>query len=514
MPSRFARGRSALAVVFILTGAACGSGGSGQQASPARPAAQSEPVSPAGAPAGTPASPAAAPASDALPAAASSSALPTPAPAGPTLAAAPKAATAAAAAAKADGGPKPVAAASPAPGGGAASAPAPGGVAGGNGGGGAAPAPGAPAAGPADTAPIVIGSVGTLSGPAGSTIRQTSEGVKVWAAWANSHGGAAGHPVKLIIQDDGGDPSRYRSELQTLVEKDNVVALVGNADALTGAAGVDYVTAKSVPYIGGDGGGDWFYQGPTYFPQGAVGEALMESEIYDAGEYARLQGKKKFGIVTCQEADICRRSHRIFTAKAADAGLDLVYQAQTSLTQPDFTAECLAAQRAGAELVELMLDANSIRRFSQSCARQSYHPFLGWPAGIAQEDEKDEPALEGARTTLFTFSWIDRSNPAALEFADAIARFGKDLKPITAGHTGGWTAGKLLEKAILAVPGKVTRESVLAGLWTLKNETLGGLTSPLTFTKGQNAPRSKCWTTVAIKGGKWIALRDGKFVCH
>ena len=455
----------------------------------------------------------AAPTSEATPAAAGQSPVPAPASGAATTPAAPKAAAAAATAAKSDGGPKP-AAASPSPGGGAAPAPGAAGVQGGGGCSGATPVPAAPAAGPADTSPIVIGSVGTLSGPAGSTIRQTAEGVKLWAAWANAHGGAAGHQVKLLIQDDGGDPARYRSALQTLVEKENAVALVGNADALTGASGLDYINQKAVPYIGGDGGGDWFYQGPTYFPQGAVGEALMESEIYDAGGYAKSLGKKKFGIVTCQEVDICRRSHRIFTAKAADAGLDLVYQAQTSLTQPDFTAECLAAQRAGAELVELMLDANSIRRFGQSCARQSYHPFLGWPAGIAQEDEQDEPALEGARTTLFTFSWIDRSNPATQEFADAIGRFGKDLKPITAGHTGGWTAGKLLEKALLAVPGKVTRESVLAGLWTLRNENLGGLTSPLTFTKGQNAPRSRCWTTIAIKGGRWTALRNGTFVCH
>ena len=85
---------------------------------------------------------------------------------------------------------------------------------------------------------------------------------------------------------------------------------------------------------------------------------------------------------------------------------------------------------------------------------------------------------------------------------------------MTGAAPGAWTAGKLLEKALLAVPGKVTRESVLAGLWTLRNENLGGLTSPLTFTKGQNAPRSRCWTTIAIKGGRWTALRNGTFVCH
>jgi hypothetical protein len=54
---------------------------------------------------------------------------------------------------------------------------------------------------------------------------------------------------------------------------------------------------------------------------------------------------------------------------------------------------------------------------------------------------------------------------------------------------------------------------VLAGLYTFKNETLGGLTGPLTFAAGQTAPRVLCTSQVVIKDHKWHLIDNGKFHC-
>jgi ABC-type branched-subunit amino acid transport system substrate-binding protein len=361
----------------------------------------------------------------------------------------------------------------------------------------------------------VIGSIGTLSGPAGDVIKRTYEGVQVWVAAVNAKGGIQGHPVKQIVADDGGDPARHKAELRRLVEQENVLALVGNPDALTGYAGVDYIKEKQVPYIGGDGGGDWFYATPFHFPQGAVGVTLAEAEIRDVGLFGKAHNKKKLGTLTCTEADICRVFDKVWNEKAAAYGLEPVYRGRTSLVQPDFTAECLAAQRQGVELLEVALDTNSIGRLAASCARQGFRPSFGFPAGLAKETQQEDPNLDGARSTLPTFSWLQNDSPAAMEFQDAMKRYGKNLLPVTAGHTGGWTAGKLFEKGVLAggAAGKVTRATVLAGLYSLKNETLGGLTSPLTFAAGQSAVRARCSSQIEINGGKWRLIDGGKFNC-
>jgi branched-chain amino acid transport system substrate-binding protein len=363
--------------------------------------------------------------------------------------------------------------------------------------------------------PIIIGSIGTLSGPAGDTIRRTYEGVQVWTAAMKAKGGLDGHPVKQIVLDDAGDPARYKAGLRQLVETEKVVAFVGNPDALTGYSGVDYIKQKGVPYIGGDGGGDWFYSTPFHFPQGPVGATLAEAEVRDAAAFGKKLGKKKFGTIACTEADICRALDKVWNEKAAQYGLEPVYRGRTSLVQPDFTAECLAAQRQGVELLEVGLDSNSVGRLANSCARQGFHPIFGYPAGIARDPQQGDPNLEGARSTLPTFSWIQNDSPASREYQDAMQRFGKGLGPPTAGHSGGWTAAKVFEQGVRngGTAGPVTVASVLAGLYMFKNETLGGLTGPLTFTAGQTAPRTLCTSQVAIKDHKWLLIDGGKFVC-
>jgi branched-chain amino acid transport system substrate-binding protein len=54
---------------------------------------------------------------------------------------------------------------------------------------------------------------------------------------------------------------------------------------------------------------------------------------------------------------------------------------------------------------------------------------------------------------------------------------------------------------------KPTSAQILDGLWSLKGETLGGLTYPLTFTKGQNAEVKSCWWLARIGDGAFRSAR-------
>ncbi|MGH7534286.1 MAG: ABC transporter substrate-binding protein, partial [Gemmatimonadales bacterium] len=82
--------------------------------------------------------------------------------------------------------------------------------------------PGTPAPPPAPTpgavpgplrgqSPAVIASVGTISGPAGAALGGSVQALQVWSKAVNARGGINGHPVQLIVYDDGGDPARHRS---------------------------------------------------------------------------------------------------------------------------------------------------------------------------------------------------------------------------------------------------------------------------------------------------------------
>ena len=58
---------------------------------------------------------------------------------------------------------------------------------------------------------------------------------------------------------------------------------------------------------------------------------------------------------------------------AKELGFEIVYQARASLTQPDYTAECLSAQQAGADVIITAVDNNSYCASARSCARQNFN---------------------------------------------------------------------------------------------------------------------------------------------
>jgi hypothetical protein len=77
----------------------------------------------------------------------------------------------------------------------------------------------------------------------------------------------------------------------------------------------------------------------------------------------------------------------------------------------------------------------------------------------------------------------------------------------------GWVSAKLFEAATQHLSEPPTSESILSGLWAMNNNDLGGLTYPLTFTKGQNAPQVFCTWIVQVKDGQWSSPNGNQRIC-
>jgi branched-chain amino acid transport system substrate-binding protein len=76
-----------------------------------------------------------------------------------------------------------------------------------------------------------------------------------------------------------------------------------------------------------------------------------------------------------------------------------------------------------------------------------------------------------------------------------------------------WTSGVLFQKAAAALPANPTTNDLFAGLWKIKNDTLGGLAPPITYTKGGLPSGSNCFFLVRVSGGKWIAPNGSRSQC-
>ncbi|HVW34645.1 MAG TPA: ABC transporter substrate-binding protein [Acidimicrobiia bacterium] len=371
----------------------------------------------------------------------------------------------------------------------------------GPGGGASAPAPAAPG-GP--KSPVVLASVGTYSGPAGGVLAPIMAGSQVWVKWINQRGGLNGHKVNYLVYDDAGDPARHSAQVKEAVEQRGAIAFLTNAEAVTGQSGAAYITSKRVPVVGMSGGENWAVDSPMYFPQKSFGPGLYQLFPRAFAPVVVPKGMTKWGIVYCVEAQGCKDVARTFADESDKLGYKLVYQAQASIAQPDFTAECLSARNAGVQALEVLLDQTSVERFATACNRQGYRPQYLIPSQALADRLKDNPLLDGALSVTDVFPWFVSGTPAVDEFHAAMKAFGANVPPGLQ-PAEGWVSGKLLEVAAANLEEPPTTAQILAGLWKVRNNTLGGITAPLTFTENQPTKPYACGALVVTRNGAWVA---------
>jgi branched-chain amino acid transport system substrate-binding protein len=376
------------------------------------------------------------------------------------------------------------------------------------------PGPGSPAVGDSCSQPkatVIIGSVGNQSGIVGAAVFPGVKAVQAWIAAQNDKGGIDCHPIKYIVADDGGDPSRHLALVKQLVEQEKVIAFVYQDAVLSGQASAEYVQQKQVPVIGSEGGSTYFNGSPMHFSPGSNGIDLVDLVIGGTAHVTVPQGKTKVATLTCQEATWCNVAHDRWPKLASKYSYQIVYQAKASLTQPDFTSNCLAMQSAGATVVLGAFDPNAWKRVAQSCSQVGFKPVYGAPVAQTRFDFKDDPNLEGMVIPEPNLPWFLTSVPVIAEMHATFKRYASGLVP-DASTLAGWASVKLFERAARGfVSDAPTSRDFLRGLWSFKDETLGGLSPPLNFPEGQAATYPVCGWPVVVKDRNFV--NDGKMLC-
>ncbi len=374
--------------------------------------------------------------------------------------------------------------------------------------GGSAPCP------PGD--PIVVGSVGTQSGIVGGALVDGVRALQAWSQWVNGRGGARSaercHPVRVIVADDGADPARHRAAIQDLVERRSVVAFVHNTAPVSGQSSTAYLEQHRVPVIGEDGGAQWYYQSPMFFPQATAADPLLYSGLQVPAIVAVPAGLTRLGSVTCTEAQYCTNADREWRGPTArEVGFQSVYSSRASLAQPSYTAECLSALNSDVKVLAVVLDGNGVERLARSCAMQGFRPTYTFAAGSVADRMKDNPDLDGALITLQVAPWFATELPAIAEYQSAMKAAG--LTP-NASSIIGWTSAKLFETAVRHLPAAPTSAAVLEGLWSIGGDTLGGLTHPLTFHRDADAPPVSCGFLIKIESRHFTAPLGTRIICR
>ncbi|HVW32802.1 MAG TPA: ABC transporter substrate-binding protein, partial [Acidimicrobiia bacterium] len=332
--------------------------------------------------------------------------------------------------------------------------------------------------------------------------------LQVWEKWVNAHGGIAGHSVQVITADDGGDPARHLAIVKDMVENRKVIAFVGNLDPITIQASQHYLEEKGVPVVGGDITTHNWWESKAFFPQGT----FIDDVVLRAVSEGVKTGKTKLGVLYCVENPLCKQANDLLRSGAAQkVGATMVYSSQITVTQPDFTAECLQAASAGANLFLVLADPPTVGRVANSCSQQNFRPQYVLASLSSDLRLAANQNLDGTIAILPDFPWMATDTPAAQEFQKARQAYAPDLEG-SAAVVSVWTSGKLLERAAAAIGATPASADIVRGLRAMSAETVGGLAPPLDFTQ-ERAARQSCGFLIRIQSKAWVAPKGSQVVC-
>jgi branched-chain amino acid transport system substrate-binding protein len=97
--------------------------------------------------------------------------------------------------------------------------------------------------------PYKIGAVFAITGPAAWLGEPERNSVKMLQERINAQGGINGHPLELVIEDTVGEETRAVLAVNKLINKDNVLAIVGPSRSGTTMAVIPIVEKAQVPLV-------------------------------------------------------------------------------------------------------------------------------------------------------------------------------------------------------------------------------------------------------------------------
>ena len=184
-------------------------------------------------------------------------------------------------------------------------------------------------------APYKIGGIFAITGPASFLGEPERNSMELLAEQINAGGGINGHPIELVIYDTEGDATKAVLNANKLIEKDNVLAIVGPSLSGTTLGVIPIVEKGQVPLISCAASvkittpvKKWVFKTPQT-------DVMAVAKIYN---YIKGQGVKKIAILTVSNAfgDSGRQQ---LLEQSADYGYEIVADESFGPQDTDMTPQ-------------------------------------------------------------------------------------------------------------------------------------------------------------------------------
>lgn len=349
---------------------------------------------------------------------------------------------------------------------------------------------------------VNVGVVGLFSGAPGAP-EATPEVLGAWARTVNARGGLNGHEVRLIVRDVGMRTGAGRAAVEELIEDDRVVAIVSQDP--NDSTWVKYAESRSVPVMTATAAASAFAS-PNVFPITVspitLGYAFAD-ELKLLGDSSAI-GYASETALNAQIVDLVRMFAR-------PVGLSLPVMAKLSSSLPDYTALCEQIKGSGASSYFLSFGAPVVTKITEQCTAQGVELPQLLVGTFMDQSWRANAAFDGSVVVDGIAPFFDTAIPGVKDYRDAIEEHAADLSGSAQDNSFSlmaWAAAQMVAAGAERVRGELTGPALQDALFTIRDETLGGLIPPATYRAGETHP-VRCWFTWSVADGDFVAGDDG-----
>lgn len=242
--------------------------------------------------------------------------------------------------------------------------------------------------------PYKIGAVLSLTGGNKELNQLAKNVIKMEIERLNRQSGIKGHPVEVVIKDDGADPTKAVTALAELIDQDQVIAIIGPTSTDSSMAALADIEKAQIPIISlasasfiSDPVNKWVFQVP--WPNG-----LAVSKTFD---YLKNKGIKRIGLLF-EDSSFGSDGKREMDEKAEEYGLEVVSSESYAQGEKDITSQLAKIKGVGVDTVMVWGAGKAPAFIAKDMKQMSIDiPYVGAP-GIAGKKfiEEAGTASEGA----------------------------------------------------------------------------------------------------------------------
>ena len=360
---------------------------------------------------------------------------------------------------------------------------------------------------------IKIGTWGPLTGPA-ALWGAVPRGIEAFFDMINEEGGIHGRKLKLVVRNDSYQPSKTRTSVMELVEKEKVFAMVGGVGTATGMAVKDYLLEKKIPWIGPGSGSSRWSNPTTRYLFSTYPEYVTEAKVLV--RYLTEQASSKRIAFFYQNDDYGKEGLEAAKAYLVSHGQKLVAEVSVEMTDTDLSSHVLKLKAAKPDAVLLWLLPKQAAITVKTAAKLGFKPT--WATTSTLSDATLMHHITGGLWEGVVFSSImelpDSDHPAIVKYRGAYEKYGLARNPKEKWGiffmAGFQFADPFVEALRLAGP-DLDREKLVDALHKL-DKWDAGIGHNVTYTptdhQGQRSVFiAKCENGLAVALSDWITVK-------